>query len=514
MSGMEIVNKLASRGFMVEPEALELLKAKSSRDLERLLDGMDASAFMVTVEDVRRILSSEEVIRASVSGSSDRSHGSTVPPSQATPAYRSPAKPRQIQPVASAGEVRVLNDITNNSTCIGDYDEFVGYFRYRYTKLGDMIRSRVSSRPIESLKKGGRRSSSGDGKSEVAVIGMVSDLRQTSGGHRMIELEDPTGSINVLIMKDSDIFESPLILDEVIGVSGQLSGDGGLLIAKSLVYPDVPYTNIPRRSSEPSIAALISDVHVGSDTFLEDDWMKFLDWVNGDCPTDRDADLVSRLKYIIVAGDLVDGIGIYPGQEKELHILDVYDQYRKAAEYFSMIPKHIQIVISPGNHDAVRQAEPQPALSREVQDMFKQGNVTFVGNPSAVEIEGVRVMIYHGRSIDDLVSNLPGASYSRPELAMAELLKRRHLSPIYGGRVMIAPEEKDHFIIDPIPEIIHSGHVHTVGVCRHRGVILANSGTWQGQTEFQKRMNIQPDPARIPLVDLNTGEVSIVGFRE
>lgn len=499
MSEREIVSKLAGRGFMVEPGALDLLKASTDSELERLLTDMDPSAFMVTIEDVRRILSSREPVEAPVSGS-------TTP----VPAYRAPARARQLEP-EPAGEVRVLRDITNNSTCIGDYDEFVGFFRYRYSMLGDMIRGRLSTRPIESLKKNGRRSGE---KNEVSVIGMVSDVRTTSGGHRMIELEDPTGSINVLVMKDNELFESPLILDEVVGVTGSLSSDGGLLIANSFTYPDVPYTNVPRRSPEPSVAALISDVHVGSDTFLEDDWLKFLDWLNGDCSTDQDADLVSRLRYLLVAGDLVDGIGIYPGQEKELHILDVYDQYRKAAEYFSMIPKHIQVVISPGNHDAVRQAEPQPALPKEVQDMFKQGNVTFVGNPSAVEIEGVRVMLYHGRSVDDLVSNLPGTSYSRPELAMAELLKRRHLSPIYGGRVMIAPEAKDHFVIDPIPDIIHSGHVHTVGVCRHRGVILANSGTWQGQTEFQKRMNIQPDPSRIPLVDLSTGEVTIVKFRE
>ena len=114
-------------------------------------------------------------------------------------------------------------------------------------------------------------------------------------------------------MKDNELFASPLILDEVVGVSGQLSADGGLLIAKSFTYPDVPYTNIPRRSAEPSISALLSDIHVGSDTFLENDWMKFLDWVNGDCvTTDQDADLVSRLRYVLVAGDLVDGIGIYP----------------------------------------------------------------------------------------------------------------------------------------------------------------------------------------------------------
>ncbi|HEY3274439.1 MAG TPA: DNA-directed DNA polymerase II small subunit, partial [Methanocella sp.] len=319
--------------------------------------------------------------------------------------------------------------------------------------------------------------------------------------------------ISVLFQKDKDLSDALLLLDEVIGITGLPTSDGGLFIPSSISYPDVPYTNTPRRSGEPSVAALLSDIHVGSDTFMEDGWLRFLDWVNGD-HSDEDSDLVSRLRYIVVAGDVVDGIGIYPGQEKELTIKDVYDQYRKAAEYMSMIPRHIRVIMAPGNHDAVRQAEPQPALTQDVQAMFKQDNITFVGNPATVDIEGVRVLIYHGRSIDDLVSNLPGVSYSKPDAAMAELLKRRHLSPVYGGRVMIAPEARDHFVIDPLPDIIHCGHVHTVGVSRYRGVLLANSGTWQGQTEFQKRMNIQPDPCRIPLVELSTGEVKIIKFAE
>lgn len=470
MPDIDIVKTLAEKGYMVEPAALDMIKGREDIDLvvRRLLATLDPAAFIVSREDVSRIMA----------------------------------------PKTGAGSIKVVMDITDNSTCIGDYDEFVGYFRDRYSRLGDMIRSRISARPIESvMKKKGSVRAQGE-KNEASIVCMVSDQRVTANGHRLIEVEDGTGSLNVLISKDSDIFEEPLLLDEVVGITGSPTGDGGLFIASSIIHPDAPVTNVIRRSKEPSVAALISDIHIGSDTFLEDEWLRFIDWTNGD----TDDGLAERLRYIVVAGDVVDGIGIYPGQEHELHIKDIYEQYEKAAEYFSMLPGHVRIVISPGNHDAVRQAEPQPAFSEDIRKIFKSDNITFVGNPSAVEIEGVRLLIYHGRSIDDLVSNLPGTSYSHPEKAMTELLKRRHLSPIYGGRVMIAPESSDHFIIDPLPDIIHSGHVHTVGACRYRGVLLANSGTWQGQTEFQKRMNIQPDPARIPLVELSTGEVKLISF--
>jgi DNA polymerase II small subunit len=531
MTENDIVRTLAGRGYMIEPGALQLLTGHAHL-IDRLLEGVDPSAFMVTAVDVERLLArsmpAAEPVPAKAAGDAGaarpfpRGSQTAAPGPAREPGAggagrgRGEARPA---PPGKAMDIRVISDITNNSTCIGDYDEFVGFFRNRYAKLGEMIRGRLSARPIESVRKNSRRNGgggnggNGEKKNEISIIGMVSDIRSTVNGHRIAEVEDQTGSISVLFQKDKDLCDAPLLLDEVIGITGLPTSDGGLFIPSAISYPDVPYTNTPRRSAEPSVAALLSDIHIGSDTFLEDGWLRFIDWVNGD-HADADNDLVGRLKYIVVAGDVVDGIGIYPGQEKELTIKDVYDQYRKAAEYLSMIPRHIRIVVAPGNHDAVRQAEPQPALTQDVQAMFRQDNITFVGNPATVEIEGVRVLIYHGRSLDDLVSSLPGVSYGKPDAAMAELLKRRHLSPVYGGRVMIAPEARDHFVIDPLPDIIHSGHVHTVGVSRYRGVLLANSGTWQGQTEFQKRMNIQPDPCKIPLVDLGSGEVKIIKFAE
>ena len=172
-------------------------------------------------------------------------------------------------------------------------------------------------------------------------------------------------------------------------------------------------------------------------------------------------------------------------------------QYKKAAEYFREIPEHIRVIISPGNHDAVRQAEPQPALPEKIQADFPQ-NVIFVGNPALLDLDGVRILIYHGRSIDDLVASIPGVSYQEPAGAVLEMVKRRHLAPTYGSRVSISPEKKDYFVIDPVPEIIHTGHVHTLGVQRYKNILLVNSGTWQGQTEFQKRVNLMPVPARDP----------------
>ncbi|WP_135610177.1 DNA-directed DNA polymerase II small subunit [Methanococcoides sp. AM1] len=418
----------------------------------------------------------------------------------------------------NVNNINIMSDITDMSTCVGEYMEFVQYFRNRYSKLSDMIRGRITARPIESLNKnrkhgsGLKRSGGGD-YSEVSIIGMVSEVRSTANGHKMLQLEDPTGSFLVLVHQaEKDLFEeaSKIILDEVIGITGSLTNDGSLIIAKKLILPDLP--NIShRREGTWGKAVFTSDVHIGSSTFLEKEWCGFLDFLNGKCDNEQMRELSKDIRFLVIAGDLVDGIGIFPGQEHELDILDIYDQYAKAAEYFSQVPEHIQIIISPGNHDAVRQAEPQPRFPERITSLFED-RIIFVGNPALVDLDGVQVLMYHGRSIDDLVASVPGVSYQEPEKAMIEMLKRRHLSPIYGSRVSIAPEKQDHFVIDTIPDILHCGHVHTIGIGRYKNVLAINSGTWQSQTEFQKRVNLMPTPAQVPIVDLSTLRTTLLHF--
>lgn len=469
---LNIVREFANHGFCIDPEAVNLFNAYQGQvgDLiAKVLNSLDSSVLVISKEHVKKAIAAPKHVEH------DFMH-----------------------------DFKILSDITNKSTCIGDFHEFVTYFKDRYQKLSDMIRKRLHARPIESLKS--KKGSEG----EVAIIGMVSDIRTTSNGHRLIELEDRTGVFPVLISKDNELFSQPILLDEVIGVSGFLTNNNGLLIANNIFYPDIPTDHEPNVASENICAALISDIHVGSSVFLEDAWLSFIKWLN--LKVEEERELAERIRYLIIAGDLVDGIGVYPNQERELSIMDIYEQYEKAAEYLSEVPSDIQIIISPGNHDAVRQAEPQPAIGSEYTKPFKMKNVKFIGNPALVQLHGVRILIYHGRSLDDLKASLPNASYDKPEKLMMEMLKRRHLAPIYGGRVLIAPEESDHFVINIVPEVLHCGHVHTAGCMKYRGVTLVNSGTWQSQTEYQRALNLTPMPARASIVDLKTLETKILRF--
>jgi DNA polymerase II small subunit len=401
----------------------------------------------------------------------------------------------------SLRSVEVTNDMTGRSTGTGEYRDFVETFRDRYDRLSAKLRGRVTHRPAESLQ-------AAPGGGEAGMIGMVSDVRSTANGHWLVELEDTTGVFPCLVMKDKGIADlvEELLLDEVIAVEGSLSDDAGILFVDSLHFPDVPRTFRPTTADRHVRAALVSDVHVGSQEFMADAWSRFADWLHTE-----DA---AEVEYLLLAGDMVEGVGVYPNQDEELSIVDIYEQYEAFSEHLKEVPGDVEIVMIPGNHDAVRLAEPQPGFDEELRAIMSAHDARIVSNPSTVTVEGVSVLMYHGVSLDEVIAELPEekASYDHPHRAMYQLLKKRHVAPQFGGHTRIAPEEKDYLVIDEAPAIFHTGHVHKLGWGKYRNVLAVNSGCWQAQTAFQKSVNIDPDHGFAPVVDLDTLELTVYDF--
>ena len=489
----ELLAFVSERGTLLEPDAVEFLLVQRDpiAELDGFLRSCPETPFVVTLEDIRH---AGEIARQALRPRTPLDFRPVAV--VATPS----ASFRRLGEKAADGhpDVRILRDITGRSTCEGTLEDFTRYFRHRFQVLRGMLRQRRELAGAQDIAKA-RRSTR-----EVRIIGMVADIRTTKNGHRIIEIEDELERIAVLLPAESAVAQEPVVSDEVLGVVGTVNAKG-LVIAASLVRPDLPTAKPFPGTLGHARVAFMSDIHVGSRTFLEEKWSKVSEWLGG-------ADEVARsIRYLVVSGDVVDGIGVYPRQDEELTIDDIYGQYEALARMIAALPDRLAVVMLPGNHDAVRPAEPQPAFPMSIQKLF-DSNVIFAGNPSLLSLEGVRVLAYHGRSMDDLVSAIPGLSYQRPLDGMKAMLRLRHLAPIYGGKTPIAPEAEDHLIIDEIPDIFVTGHVHAVGVDQYRGVVLVNSSTWQAQTPYQKMRNIDPTPARLPIVDLGTGQAIIREF--
>ena len=408
-------------------------------------------------------------------------------------------------------EISIIKDVTGNSVCEGTTSDFTKLFVDRYSALRKILRRQrrelANVIPIERMKKSGFK--------EVQIVGIVKDVRTTSNGHRLIELEDESDIAKCIALKNNrDILTmaNEVVLDEVIGIRGQLSKNGDLVVIKSVVYPDISIQNERHKADVPLYAAFLSDIHIGSKQFMEDEWQAFLRWINGEMGNSRQKDVAGKIKYLVIPGDVVDGIGIYPQQDKELSIIDVYRQYEALAEQLRLIPDHISMIIQPGNHDAVRPAEPQPTFEKEIQDLFSGMNMKFVGNPCYFSLHDVEILSYHGQSLLDYATNIHHLKYNEPVEIMKVMLRKHHLAPTYGGYTPLAPEHFDYMVINKIPDIFVTGHVHLAQISDYRGITLINASSWQKQTSYQKMLNFVPDSAKLPIVNLKTGNVTMMDF--
>jgi DNA polymerase II small subunit len=285
-----------------------------------------------------------------------------------------------------------------------------------------------------------------------------------------------------------------------------------LLIVDDIILPDIAQRT-QNKAPIPVYAVLTSDMHVGSTKFQRENFNRFILWLNGKYGNERMKEIAGHVKYVLIAGDIVDGIGIYPNQVKELAVKNAYAQYRLAAKYIEQIPDYIEVIIIPGNHDVPRKALPQPPISDEfLVSLQESRRVQSLGNPSCVSLHKVEVLMYHGRSLDDVTSTIPGMSYQHPEKAMTLLLQCRHLAPVYGAKTPISPESRDTLVIDRVPDIFHVGHVHVLAHVNYRGVLSVNSGAWQEQTDYMRRLGVVPTPSKVPVVNLQTLELTEIPF--
>lgn len=530
MMRVRILNFLAESGTLIQPEAVDYILAKEEpiHYVQDIMGNFKEAPFLLTIEHLRKV---EEIAKAaSESSYKTEEKNAELEPIQETPSYYvepqlvkekilegyqevkvAPKKPQIVCSVQKMPDnMQLLKDITGNSTCQGKIGDFKLYFNDRLKTLRKFLRERrqmVGSREINKVNKG---------EGSFKVIGMVSDIRMTKSGNKMITLEDETGSINILLTKETGLVNDLTVLDEVIGVicakfkdDRTKNREGGLYLAQELIRPDVQVNRKRNRCNESIYAAFVSDIHIGSKTFLKEEFSNFLDWLKGN--NGKNKDIASNIKYVVVPGDTVDGIGVYPSQEEELDIEDIYGQYEALSKLLAEVPKEVTVIMLPGNHDAVRPAEPQPTFPEEIRKLFSE-NVVFVGNPCYFSLCNVEILAYHGRSMDDFIKALPSFDYGKAIKIMTEMLKKRHLVPIYGGRTPIAPEHRDHLVIDRIPDIFVTGHGHSTGMGKYRGVTLINASAWQSQTSYQKMHNFVPDPAKVPIFNLQTGSGTIINF--
>jgi DNA polymerase II small subunit len=458
-----------NRGFQIHPDALKILEQIDVKELERI---------------IKQIVKEKERQRLYLISQKDLESFLGIKEDEELDDFH-----------------EIIFDPTAKIASSEGVDGFNALFSSRYAKLKKII----SNRPEAKMLKAVSAAISIKSKEEIYVCGLVSE-RRTDRNVTKITLDDHTGSIETIVI-DEDLQKtaSSLLMDQFVMEKIVASKNGGYIV-KDIILPDIP-DHVSNRSKTETYALFVSDLHIGSRFFMEKEFLELISWLSSPDPIAR------KVRFLVVGGDVVDGIGIYPNQDRELVALDSNEQLRLAFEILDKVPKHIKVFISPGNHDPGRRALPQPAMPAKYNpDLWGRKNFYMIGNPAVISLNGVKVLIFHGQSVDDILKTTPGLSYDRPAKVMQYLLKARHLSPIYGAQTPIAPELEDHMVIDEIPDIFHAGHVHFVELDLYKNILLVNSGTWQSQTPFQVGVGITPHTGVAILVNLKTFKVYTKDF--
>jgi len=540
-----ILARLIESGFQITPDALKYILGLESplQTLESviLVKNPNETPSVLSKEYIESLIEGHDTIPAPEEVLIDLQEETEKPINSIT-------QP-ELETLPTEWEFRIekspaLEDVGSEGTI----EDFLEMFRDRFERIRRIYMARIDTQNAvtptiaKKRKVTSRRSPmDGDGSRRrrppsQMVIGIIRDKSISKQQNVIVDIEEyqqdeispdsrnmskgANESIICIIPSKSNGLQgqqltekaNSLLLDEVVCISGSVDYDGRM-IADDILFPDIPTARQIGRAKRDVYAAFISDLHCGSQEFLEDELDTFIAWLGGKDVNEVDKSMAQNTRYLFIAGDLVDGISVYPDQRYHLEVSSLYEQYALIAEKLRRLPDYVKVFCIPGNHDAARQALPKPPILKTfAEPLYNLENVMMLGDPSHVIVEGVNVLITHGDSLDDLVTMLPGASYTEPAMPMKELLKKRHLAPIYGGKTELAPLHRDWMVIDTPPDVVHFGHAHHNAVDNYRGVQIINSGTFQSQTDFMRKQGVVPTPGIVTFLNLRTGAPEVKLF--
>ena len=397
--------------------------------------------------------------------------------------------------------------------------DFTSYFNYRYDALRTILMNRQELQSATSIKRIFPKRE----RQEISIIGMVLDKRFTKNKNIILTIEDTTASLNVLVNKNKQelyVLAKDIVPDEIIGIVGTLGEN--IIFANNILLPDIPNKELKKSPNE-GYAVFVGDFHFGSKAFLKEPFERFLKWIKGEVGNEEQRSVASKTKYLFLVGDLVDGVGIYTNHSDDLEVQDIKQQYILLAEALKEVPTKIKIIVAPGNHDAMRIAEPQPSIYRDFAEaIYNMPNAVCVSNPAIINIDatekfpGFDVLVYHGYSFNyyafEVESIRQAGAQRRADLIMKFLLQRRHLAPTHASTQYVPDPTKDCLIIGQVPDFFVSGHIHKSAVSYYNNILTISCSCWQSRTAYQEKFGHEPDPCKVPILNLKTGKVSMLDF--
>src|SRR5437899_11794798 len=330
------VGTILEAGFQMESEAFKTLVEKGRDDsLKPLVDEVLKMASSVQPRPL--FISADLVLKAA-----EQLDLGTVPavPVEGLGHGRRFAEDRE-------SKLEVVFDPTGKLGTTGAFDDFLRYFRNRFEKMSGLLKQRMDTRNSGTIAD----ALSASANSKTRFVCMIMDKREKPG-KIFLTVDDTGDEATVLVTEQNQtVYQTArrLLRDQVLFIEAKKT-NSQLLIGENILLPEIPERR-PDRSKEEVYAVLISDIHIGSKQFLKEPFDRVLGWLKGELGTPEQREIAGRVKYVMIGGDLVDGIGVYPRQEMDLLIPNIHQQYSGSAKYIGQIPEHMSVVMIPGNHD-------------------------------------------------------------------------------------------------------------------------------------------------------------------
>lgn len=316
-------------------------------------------------------------------------------------------------------------------------EKAIQFFIDRYEKIKKILNGRMDLVNLVSINKISPKSK------KFSVIAMVKEkISDTSS----IVVEDLTGELVVKFQEKVSDTLKEIVLDEVVGLVCE-SGSEGIEVS-NVVWPDLPLRRDISKTKEDIFCLFISDLHMTNPQFKRESYEKFFNWVN---------QTNYKNFYIFVLGGV--------SSKKE----DLED-------FFPRLPKNSEKVF----------------LRSDDDPDFQEG-VNII-NPSMIRIEGITLMLCHGKFIEKYSNMWPELP---AEKIMLNLLRKRHLNPTFDSNTKIF--DQDFFVIDTVPDIFVSGYFHNPGILNYKGTTIISNGSFITQPIFW-------------IVNLNTRETFKLDF--
>lgn len=376
------------------------------------------------------------------------------------------------------------------------------YLLSRFQSVRRMFEGRgLSFRPARELMRE---------RGEGYVVGMILSIRRRDT-HFLVEMEDPVDTWRIVVpTRDRALAEKMEYLLQDMVVVFRARSRGGLLLASDVYLPDTPGRRQTWRGPDRNIC-VISDIHIGSKRHSAERFREFINWI---CGPENEAE---KTTHLIINGDLVEGVYVYPGQESELDLKSYSDQFAEASELISKIPERVKVIYLPGNHEPCRRALPQPPIQTRFRQILGRGReVIYAGNPAWIRVGGIKILAFHGQTLDDVIQGGTKFSYSTLRQGSGELmeliLKARHLAPTLGVATPILPTRTDYLAIPEPPDLLCLGHTHVAAHTSYKGTHLVNTGSWQEQTRIQESIGLEPSVGTAALLNLKTLSIRFLSF--